>query len=55
MGNGDSEDSGAGLYGNLTKSRMKTYVLTSAADTSIDVDSLSDSERGEKGFGSSGK
>ena len=42
MGNGDSEDSGAGLYGNLTKAKMKTYVLTAAADTSIDVDSLSE-------------
>ena len=42
MGNGDSEDSGAGLFSYLTKARLKTYVFTSAADTSIDIDSLSE-------------
>ena len=42
MLNGDSENGNAGLYGYMPKSQVKTYVFTSAAEASIDVDSLSE-------------
>ena len=43
MGNADSEQGGAGLYGNLTPSWITTYVVTSAANTSMDIANMTDS------------
>ena len=48
MGDADSEQSGAGLYGALTQSELTTYVFTTAANTSMDISSMTyDTQNGD--------